>query len=186
MSVGLTSFSRQAIKALLQPVVGPPSEPPAKPVAQQGGPEDDGAGAPGTGQAANDGSSLGLFVHKIGFDVTCACFAILVSHPFSVASLRLVAQHADMEPIYKGTLGTLRKIYVDEGLKGLYSGIVPHLLSEVTYIVSMRLLIAVMPDMLDEVHPSLQLKGLAAKYLAKYLFYPFRVTTAVMALEGSR
>lgn len=38
----------------------------------------------------------------------------------AVASLRLTAQHADLEPIYRGTLGTLRKIYVDEGIQGLY------------------------------------------------------------------
>lgn len=43
------------------------------------------------------------------------------------------------------------------------SGIVPHLLGEVLYIVSMRVLIAVMPDLLDQFHPQVPLKGIAAK-----------------------
>jgi len=58
MSVGLTSFTRQATKALLGPVVGP-------------------------SEKAEEKESLGVFAHKIAFDVACGCFAILVSHPFS-------------------------------------------------------------------------------------------------------
>jgi len=40
---------------------------------------------------------------------------------------------------------------------------VPHLLGEVLYIVSMRVFIAVMPDLLDQFHPQVPLKGIAAK-----------------------
>ncbi len=65
--------------------------------------------------------------HNLAFDVVCNTAAMLVSHPFYVISVRLVAQHVNNEATYTNVFQSLVRIAREEGVNGLYAGLIPHL-----------------------------------------------------------
>lgn len=54
-----------------------------------------------------------------------------VVHPFRVISIRAIAQHVGHEGVYNSIWGSVKEIYREEGISGLYAGLVPSLLSHV-------------------------------------------------------
>lgn len=59
----------------------------------------------------------------------------LISSPFHVISVRMMAQFVGRETKYSSFLGSVMQIYKDEGLLGFFSGIIPRLLFDVTCVV---------------------------------------------------
>lgn len=59
----------------------------------------------------------------------------VISSPFHVISLRMMAQFVGRETKYTSILGSVVQIYKDEGILGFFSGLIPRLLFDVTCVV---------------------------------------------------
>lgn len=62
-----------------------------------------------------------LFLHTSG---------ILISQPFHVVSVRMMAQYVGKETKYNSILGALYTVWKEEGILGLFSGVIPRLLAD--------------------------------------------------------
>lgn len=59
----------------------------------------------------------------------------IISSPFHVISIRMMAQFIGRETKYTSVLGSIAQIYKDEGILGFFSGAIPRLLFDVTCVV---------------------------------------------------
>lgn len=59
----------------------------------------------------------------------------IISSPFHVISIRMMAQFIGRETKYTTILGSIVQIYKDEGISGFFSGLIPRLLFDVTCVV---------------------------------------------------
>lgn len=117
--------------------------------------------------------------------VTHLC-GVIISHPFHVISIRMMAQFIGREHIYDGLFGSIKAIWVHEGISGFYSGIVPRLVmdffcmtitSAITYLVAKYT--GANETVRDHVHT-------IAEYSVTSVLYPYRVVSTCMAVQGSR
>lgn len=60
---------------------------------------------------------------------------IIISQPFHVISVRMMAQFIGRESLYKSILGSIGEIYKTEGFLGFFSGLVPKILCDVVCLV---------------------------------------------------
>ena len=59
------------------------------------------------------------------------CISEVITRPFTVITLRAIAQHVGQETMYSSVLQAVRHIYNEEGIAGFYSGLVPAMFSHV-------------------------------------------------------
>lgn len=59
----------------------------------------------------------------------------VISSPFHVISIRMMAQFVGRETKYTSILGSIGQIWKDEGILGFFSGLIPRLLFDVTCVV---------------------------------------------------
>lgn len=116
------------------------------------------------------------------------CLGLLVSYPFQVIMIRQIAQLVGKETMYSNILKAFVEINVNEGLPGLFGGLIPRLLGEViavwltasmAYVVNKYLL----PEDTDQVVKE------HTPYIAGLLLssctHRLTVTSTVMAVSGS-
>lgn len=68
-------------------------------------------------------------------DVVLSVSGIIISQPFHVISVRMMAQFIGRESIYKSIFGSIAEIYRMEGIMGFFSGLVPKILCDVACLV---------------------------------------------------
>lgn len=59
----------------------------------------------------------------------------VISSPFHVISIRMMAQFVGQETKYTSIFGSIVQIYKDEGIMGFFSGVIPRLLFDVTCVI---------------------------------------------------
>lgn len=119
------------------------------------------------------------------------CLTELVTRPFRVMALRVIAQHVGQETIYSSVQQAIRHVYREEGIAGFYSGLVPalleHIVSSLVFEVVLVLIeeaTKLVPSTLLKMSMVLMKVPLAA-YLAKSYSYPFRLVSNLMAINDS-
>jgi len=145
------------------------------------------------------------FVQKVVRGSLSKVAGIIVARPFQVVMIRMIAQHVGGEEIYTGVFSALRQIYKDEGLPGLFSGLVPQVACElcIYWTVSAGLYVL---DYLwksyvekddrredDDEEPLDSAPPAAVKNVFKFMvpyavnsiFYPLQLVSTVMAVNGS-
>lgn len=111
--------------------------------------------------------------------------SVIISYPFQVVSVRMMASFVGKEQHYSSLFGTIVSIYKDDGILGFFHGIIPKLLGDLT---------------------CMALTGVLAYYVNKYIFktkdlryytvqiltfvtstitYPMVVVSNCMAVTGS-
>lgn len=68
-------------------------------------------------------------------DVVLTASCIVVTQPFHVISIRMMAQFVGRETLYKSLLGSMAEIYRHEGILGFFSGLMPKLLCDLACVV---------------------------------------------------
>lgn len=75
------------------------------------------------------------FKHNLKRDVVLSVSGIIISHPFHVISVRMMAQFIGRETLYKSIFGSIAEIYKTDGILGFFSGLIPKLLCDVACLV---------------------------------------------------
>uniref|UniRef100_A0A182WBK1 Uncharacterized protein n=1 Tax=Anopheles minimus TaxID=112268 RepID=A0A182WBK1_9DIPT len=121
----------------------------------------------------------------LGKAVTHVC-GVIISHPFHVISIRMMAQFIGREHIYDGLFGSIKEIWVQEGIMGFFSGIIPRLYADfwcVTITTGITYLFAKFTGANKTVRGNV---NTIAEYSVTNFFYPYRLVTTCMAVQGSR
>uniref|UniRef100_A0A182RJN2 Mitochondrial carrier n=1 Tax=Anopheles funestus TaxID=62324 RepID=A0A182RJN2_ANOFN len=111
---------------------------------------------------------------------------VVISHPFHVISIRMMAQFIGREHMYDGLFGSIKEIWLHEGISGFFSGIIPRLwmdfccltiTSGITYLVAKYL--GANKTVCGHVNN-------IAHFSVTSVFYPYHVVSTCMAVHGSR
>ncbi|XP_054904482.1 mitochondrial carrier homolog 1-like isoform X2 [Poeciliopsis prolifica] len=73
-------------------------------------------------------------IKRTSHEMIFQCLSRVATHPFHVISVRCMAQFIGRETEYSGVFSCMVKILKEEGLSGLYSGFVPHVLGDVLFL----------------------------------------------------
>lgn len=79
-------------------------------------------------------TSMKTLVKKMSEEMLVHCLSRVACHPFHVLSVRCMAQFVGREVKYSGMLSGMVHIFREEGLAGLYVGLVPYMLGELLYL----------------------------------------------------
>lgn len=118
-----------------------------------------------------------LVVHAAG---------VVISQPFHVISVRMMAQFVGREKLYSGVWASIREIWSQEGISGFFTGFVPRLMcdlgcmviaSSATYLASKYLI--------REKEGRIYFSSISA-FVVSSMFYPYHVVSTCMIVNGSR
>jgi len=145
------------------------------------------------------------FIRKVVRGSLSKTAGIIVARPFQVVMIRMIAQHVGGEEVYQGVFSSMRQIYKEEGLPGLFSGLLPQIacelciywtVSSATYLleylwkayVEKEERIDDLEEERVEATPPKPLKNaifFMVPYVVNSIFYPLQLVSTVMAVNGS-
>uniref|UniRef100_A0A182PDU9 Mitochondrial carrier n=1 Tax=Anopheles epiroticus TaxID=199890 RepID=A0A182PDU9_9DIPT len=117
--------------------------------------------------------------------VTQVC-GIVISHPFHVISIRMMAQFIGREHLYDGLFGSIKEIWVQEGIRGFFSGLIPRLWMEAC---CMALTTAISYLFKKYSGANKTICGhvdTISHFTVTSMLYPYHVVSTCMAVQGCR
>ncbi|XP_065086772.1 mitochondrial carrier homolog 2 [Ochlerotatus camptorhynchus] len=118
-----------------------------------------------------------LVVHTAG---------VVISQPFHVISVRMMAQFVGREKMYSGVWQSIREIWSQEGIFGFFTGFVPRLLCDLGCLV-----IASSATYLASKYVIREQEGRVyfssiSQFVVSSMFYPYHVASTCMIVNASR
>lgn len=118
-----------------------------------------------------------LVVHTAG---------IVISQPFHVISIRMMAQFVGREKIYSGLWQSIKEIWSQDGLIGFFAGFIPRLLCDLGCLVISSSATYLVSKYLIREQEGRVYFATASQFFASNLFYPYHVVSTCMIVNGSR
>ncbi|RZF48123.1 hypothetical protein LSTR_LSTR002189 [Laodelphax striatellus] len=117
--------------------------------------------------------------------LTINVVTITITQPLHVVTVRMIAQFVGRETKYNGIFSSLWTIFKEEGVLGFFSGFVPRLLGEVSFVVLYETMFYVAKKLIEteEGVPD-SMAGLLLDFLIRNYLYPFHVLSACMSVNG--
>ena len=114
----------------------------------------------------------------------------VISYPFHVISVRMIAQFAGGASDYTSTMSSLREIYREEGVGGFFKGVIPGLVGELVMLSVFRVINRViraylLTDELKQVQDMKVASSSMANYCANMCAQPFQVVANVMCVNDT-
>ena len=129
-----------------------------------------------------------LFFHQL---ILRSAVNIIVQ-PFFTVGVRMIAQHAGKETLYKSVLSSLQEIYRREGIAGFYKGIVPALLGgvlatimHVTIWVGLELAANMVTQAWGKTLITNVVRPFLVSYIPRSYSYPFELMRVVLSVNDS-
>ncbi|CAB4034033.1 mitochondrial carrier homolog 2 [Paramuricea clavata] len=114
----------------------------------------------------------------------------IITYPLQVVSIRMIVQFVGREAKYTGTIQSLREIYSEEGISGLFAGLIPQLIGEIITLWIFRgLTFCVNKAVSSEIGEFKDLKVYtqqASRIIVSSLTYPFVLVANLMAVNKCR
>lgn len=117
--------------------------------------------------------------------MTAKCAALFVSQPFNVVCCRYMAQFVGREEKYVGILTSIVHIYREEGVPGLFSGLIPRMIGEVLTIWFASTISFVINAYVVQDKTLQSYVSATTMFLSSSVTYPFSLVGTVMAVSGS-
>ncbi|XP_026486935.1 mitochondrial carrier homolog 2-like [Vanessa tameamea] len=111
--------------------------------------------------------------------------SVIVSYPFHVVSVRMMASFIGKEEEYCSLLGAIVSIYRDDGLLGFLHGIVPTLLGDLTCVAVTSILAYFVNKYLVKTKDLRYYTAPLLTFVTSTLTYPLVVVSTCMAVAGS-
>ncbi|XP_055910394.1 mitochondrial carrier homolog 2 [Eupeodes corollae] len=119
-------------------------------------------------------------------DVVLSVSGLIVSHPFHVISVRMMAQFIGKESLYKSIFGSIKEIFRNDGIFGFFSGIVPKLLCDVACLVLTSSTVYMVSKYLVKDKMSRTYCAGGTQFIFASILYPLQVVSTCMVVTGSR
>lgn len=118
-------------------------------------------------------------------EMLCTATSIILSHPIQVVSMRMMAQFVGYEHRYNVVLQSILLISREEGLNGLYAGVISRLLAGLGTVILINVAKQAFSRYLFDPSPmTLNIADFIATYIANTVTYPFNVVTACTAINN--
>ncbi|XP_046968619.1 mitochondrial carrier homolog 2-like [Vanessa cardui] len=111
--------------------------------------------------------------------------SVIISYPFHVVSVRMMASFIGKEEEYSSLLGAIVSIYRDDGLLGFLHGIVPKLLGDLTCVAVTGILAYFVNKYLVKTKDLRYYTLPLLTFVTSTLTYPLVVVSTCMAVAGS-
>jgi len=123
-------------------------------------------------------------------DIACKITCVVVTQPLQVIAVRAMAEFVGGEGKYSGGLtfglwGGLQETLRENGLVGLWSGLLPRVIGEVGVLATTAGLTFLVNNYVVKEKEMRQFTGHIVGFLAGSLFYPFQVVTTCMSVSRS-
>jgi len=109
----------------------------------------------------------------------------VISSPFHVVSLRMMAQFVGRETKYTSITGSIWQIYKDEGILGFFSGLIPRLLFDLSCVVVASTATYLIGRHFIREKEGRQYLGSLSSFVCSSIFYPLNVVSTCMVVNGS-
>lgn len=126
-----------------------------------------------------------IFLKSVKKDLVTRATAIVVSHPFHVVTIRIMAQFVGGETTYNGLVTAVVQIYKESGIKGFFSGLVPRILGDVFSLLLASALAYVFNSYIFEDKELQMYTSATMSFIASAVTYPFQVVSNCMAVAGT-
>lgn len=118
-----------------------------------------------------------LVVHTAG---------VVISQPFHVISIRMMAQFVGREKIYTSVLRSIKEIWSQEGIFGFFTGFMPRLLCDLgCLIISSSATYLASKYLIRETEGRVYFSTVT-QFVVANMFYPYHVVSTCMIVNGSR
>ncbi|CAH1101174.1 unnamed protein product [Psylliodes chrysocephalus] len=125
------------------------------------------------------------FVRSMKCDIMTHTAAIVVSQPFHVVTVRMMAQFIGRETKYNGIFGSVKEIYRENGMLGFFSGLIPRLLGDIlSLLLASSLTYAINTYIIEEKDLKVYTSA-TMTFLSTAITYPFQVISNCMAVTNS-
>lgn len=118
-------------------------------------------------------------------DMVMHTASVIVSYPFHVVSVRMMASFIGKEEDYCSLFGTIAAIYRDDGILGFLHGIVPKLLGDLTCVAVTGILAYYVNKYLVKTKDLRYYTVPLLTFVTSTLTYPLVVVSTCMAVAGS-
>ncbi|XP_065361036.1 mitochondrial carrier homolog 2 [Calliphora vicina] len=119
-------------------------------------------------------------------DVVLSVSGIVISQPFHVISVRMMAQFIGRESLYKTIMGSIGEIYRTEGVMGFFSGLVPKILCDVACLVLTSSTVFLLNKYVIKDKVGRQYSAGFTQFAFASILYPLNVVSTCMTVTGSR
>ncbi|XP_023028322.2 mitochondrial carrier homolog 2 isoform X1 [Leptinotarsa decemlineata] len=125
------------------------------------------------------------YIKGVRCDLITHTAAIVVSQPFHVITVRMMAQFVGRETKYIGLFGSIREVYQQNGVLGFFSGLVPRLLGDIlSLLLASSLTYAINRYLIEEKELKVYTSA-TMTFVASAITYPFQVVSNCMAVTNS-
>ncbi|CAH0381876.1 unnamed protein product [Bemisia tabaci] len=133
-----------------------------------------------------EGYELRLFLRDLSKEVVARSASVVVSHPFYVISVRMMAQFIGRETKYNSIFSSIIEIYRENGICGYFSGLVPRYLEEIlSFVLTWGATYLICRYKSSDEDDFKYYLTTIASLIAKSITYPFLVVSTCMATTGS-
>lgn len=111
---------------------------------------------------------------------------VVISHPFHVISIRMMAQFIGRERIYNGLFSSIKEIWVHEGIRGFFSGLIPRLCMDLLCITITTGITYLFAKYVGANKTMCGHVNTIAHFSVTSVLYPYHVVSTCMSVQGSR
>ncbi|XP_026474363.1 mitochondrial carrier homolog 2-like [Ctenocephalides felis] len=126
------------------------------------------------------------FEKALSRDMILHISGTIISHPFQVITVRMMAQFIGHETKYCSILGSIATIYQEEGIGGFFNGLFPRLLGDIACLLFASAVTFIINKHLVQDKETRSYVGAIATFVTSTIMYPFQVVSNCMTLHGSR
>lgn len=125
------------------------------------------------------------FETKLKRDIVTHTAGAIISSPFHVISIRMMAQFVGRETKYSTVIGSIIQIYKDEGIFGFFSGLIPRLIFDLSCVVVASTATYIVGRHLIKEKEARVYFGSLSSFVCSSMFYPMNVVSTCMIVNGS-
>ncbi|EDW83599.1 uncharacterized protein Dwil_GK13597 [Drosophila willistoni] len=126
------------------------------------------------------------FKETLKRDIVLTVSGIVVSHPFHVITVRMMAQFVGRERLYTSIIDSIVEIWKTEGVLGFFAGLVPKLLCDVVCVVLSSSTIYMLNKYLIKDHLARQYNARITQFAFSSWLYSLQVASTCSVVSGSR
>lgn len=129
---------------------------------------------------------LTRFKAQMKRDLVIHSAGIVITQPFHVISLRMMAEFVGKETKYSSILSSIGEIYREEGILGFFAGFIPRLLCDISCLVLSSTTIYIINKYVVTEKEHRQYTTGITQFVFQSLMYPLQVVSTCMAISGSK
>lgn len=133
-----------------------------------------------------DEESYERFTKSLRKELILHASCVVISHPFQVISIRMMAQFVGRETIYHSIWSSIKEIVRQDGIFGFFSGLIPKLLCDLTCIALASTTCYIVNKYYISEPGNRTLFGGFIQFVYASILYPLQVVSTCMIVSGSR